>query len=1206
MSSNIANFSNEYMNAFSRAIEVLSNTKLSRNGDEQMQGVLNMNNNRISNLSNPTDDSDASTKLYVDNIASSIFSNTGGDISGQVSITNNSLSTSSSDGSFTTAGGVGIEGNAIIDGVVKINNNTPYNYSNNPPSALHVVGGIRSDNYIGSQGYYVNSQLVISSSRDITCNNLYVQGVQSSVNTTTVLIPDNIITVNASPLASKDSGIIVQRWMDDVINNDVPFVSNTAQGGATSSITLHSSSSNINDFYNGMYIVITNDIPTSIIGSKNIITDYDGTSKVATVSSDWSVIPNSSTIYEIYSKTYSGLLFRELTQDFILSYISNDDNALPTIRESANLVINDLSGANISLTGGLTTNSPSTINKLTIVDTSSTSISTSGGLSMEGLLYVNDDINNTGRIVTTNTTNSTSSSTGSITSNGGLGILLDAYIGGKINIQSTANNSISTLGGLSVAGDTNVSGIMNALNGLSVTGDVTISGSINNNFLKQSSNFSIGSPSLSWWRIAVCTSGNAFVNFISKMTIVMNDINTGYSQYIDLNVSKSRTSISINVSQNTRYATNNDQLMQNIRIVHNNVDVEQDAYIDIQTGSSCDGDIVMHLYNSEQILTSQLSLINNPTTTTDLLSTNYISTSCSLLQDVQIVNNDNIFTLTNNNISANTISCTGINLNNNKIIGLQAGTNPTDAVNLSQLSDFISSSGGAFSSNINMNGNSITGLPVLPLISSEATSLQFVIDYISNYLPISGGFMNGAINMSTFTITNLPDPIQPTDVAIKSYVDDLVASVSLGSLSTDVDINGNKIINMGNGVNPSDGATFGQLTTAINQQLHTDGTNFMLADLDVDTHKIVNLGNPTLSTDATNKSYVDNLVSNDTTKLLKSGGTMTGVIDMGNNKITGLANGTNPTDAVNYSQLSSLSLGAIGSNIDMQGFKLTNMGDGTNNTDAITKQQLTSALNTVGTTYLSLSGGTMTGAGDIDMNFARVINLNDPRDLLIGQYDAATRNYVDLKVESFLPISGGLMHGDIGMQNLYRITGTAEPINAQDVATKNYVDSMTNLPSATVVIPIASANNYSATLTNITPVNGWASSGSSSLNIINISPIVYLSQSSTSLNSYLQYTRSSSSAGLYMISYTYYLNAQSGIIQLTEVSSGTNIGNSQDTWTNLSGGYTMSCVNYFYYNGSGGNNMVLRWTASGTNTNTGGTGYNVNLVNNINIMRVHA
>jgi len=70
----------------------------------------------------------------------------------------------------------------------------------------------------------------------------------------------------------------------------------TAQGGGTNSIKLADSASSEDDAYNGMYIEITEGTGK---GQVRKITDYAGSSKEATVDSDWGTTPDTTSVYKL-------------------------------------------------------------------------------------------------------------------------------------------------------------------------------------------------------------------------------------------------------------------------------------------------------------------------------------------------------------------------------------------------------------------------------------------------------------------------------------------------------------------------------------------------------------------------------------------------------------------------------------------------------------------------------------------------------------------------------------------------------------------------------------------------------------------------------------------------------------------------------------------------------------------------------------------
>ncbi|MGB1373813.1 MAG: hypothetical protein ACPG6R_11875 [Aequoribacter sp.] len=72
--------------------------------------------------------------------------------------------------------------------------------------------------------------------------------------------------------------------------------SSTAQAGAASTITLDASSSSTDDFYNNGWIFI---VSGTGVGQGNTISDYNGTTKVATVQDSWATNPSSDSVFVI-------------------------------------------------------------------------------------------------------------------------------------------------------------------------------------------------------------------------------------------------------------------------------------------------------------------------------------------------------------------------------------------------------------------------------------------------------------------------------------------------------------------------------------------------------------------------------------------------------------------------------------------------------------------------------------------------------------------------------------------------------------------------------------------------------------------------------------------------------------------------------------------------------------------------------------------
>ncbi len=80
------------------------------------------------------------------------------------------------------------------------------------------------------------------------------------------------------------------------------ITSGTAQAGGSRSITLAAAASATNDAYNTYSIQITGG--TGSGQDHQRITAYNGTTKVATVSGDWTTTPDSTSTYRVVNRGY--------------------------------------------------------------------------------------------------------------------------------------------------------------------------------------------------------------------------------------------------------------------------------------------------------------------------------------------------------------------------------------------------------------------------------------------------------------------------------------------------------------------------------------------------------------------------------------------------------------------------------------------------------------------------------------------------------------------------------------------------------------------------------------------------------------------------------------------------------------------------------------------------------------------------------------
>lgn len=181
--------------------------------------------------------------------------------------------------------------------------------------------------------------------------------------------------------------------------------------------------------------------------------------------------------------------------------------------------------------------------------------------------------------------------------------------------------------------------------------------------------------------------------------------------------------------------------------------------------------------------------------------------------------------------------------------------------------------------------------------------------------------MAGTFNMGGHSLTNLAAPLSPTDAATKSYVDALVASIS---------VNTNYVLR--------------------------DGTTAMLAPFNFGGYRGLNLGAPQIGSDAATKDYVDSVVS--------TGGLPQGPINQNNQRIINLGTPTLATDAATKGYVDSAltnylprngSQGMTGQ-LSMSSYKIINVGMPTNLTDGANKEYVDIRTQPRWSTFTGVSG----------------------------------------------------------------------------------------------------------------------------------------------------------------------------------------------------------------------------------------------------------
>ena len=151
------------------------------------------------------------------------------------------------------------------------------------------------------------------------------------------------LILHDAPTATSDVSILIDRWQEEVNDGtgDVvagtPDATGTATAGAASTITFPASfttggsASAVDDFYNGWWILITNDTPAGIQNEVRQVTDYNGTTRVATVGTAWDAgSPTAATTFSLFSSTYASLFWDEPAGRFIVAGQPRNDDTTVT------------------------------------------------------------------------------------------------------------------------------------------------------------------------------------------------------------------------------------------------------------------------------------------------------------------------------------------------------------------------------------------------------------------------------------------------------------------------------------------------------------------------------------------------------------------------------------------------------------------------------------------------------------------------------------------------------------------------------------------------------------------------------------------------------------------------------------------------------------------------------------------------------------
>jgi len=511
-------------------------------------------------------------------------------------------------------------------------------------------------------------------------------------------------------------------------------------------------------------------------------------------------------------------------------------------------------------------------------------------------------------------------------------------------------------------------------------------------------------------------------------------------------------------------------------------------------------------------------------------------------------------------------------------LGTTSGTS-TDAVNVTYLNSIVANylllTGGTLSGTLNLGSGTTYNLisyVANPISLNDAVNLTYLQSNYSTtstisstYLPLVGGTLSGTLNLGSGTTYNLisyvANPISLNDAVNLTYLQsNYSTSSTIGSTYLPLaggTLTGNLLantssVNIGSSGTPF-GNIYGTIATAAQANITSVGTLTSLTmggNIALGTHLITGLGTTSgTSTDAVNVTYLNSTVAN---YLLLTGGTLSGTLNLGSgttyNLISYVANPISLHDAVNLTYL----------------------------------QSNYSTTSTINSTYLPLVGGTLSGTLNLGSGttynlisyVANPISLHDAVNLTYLQSNYSTTSTIG---STYLPLAGGTLTGNllantssvnIGSSgtpfgNIYGTIATAAQANITSVGTLTSLTMGGNIALGTHLITGLGTTSGTSTdavnvsyltskLTAYLPIAGGALTGS----VIALFPTVNLGSSGSPFGS------------IYGTIATAAQTSITSLGTLTSLTMGGNIalGGNLITGLGTSSGTTTDAVNVSYLN----------------------------------------
>jgi hypothetical protein len=285
--------------------------------------------------------------IYGSNTQASSNSTTGGlIINGGLSISKTSNATSATNGgSLTVAGGASFARDVYVGGALASNELSISSTTaalNSTTGAMLSKGGISIQSTQNSSSVTNGGGLLVMGGASIgkdlyVGGSLTVFGTQTNVVSETLNIGDNLLVINSGPSATRDAGILIQRFqtendtgIGDVVA-DVPVFSATITTASSTTAIFDTTASSSDDTYTNWYIKLTSGL--GIYQVRKIVS-YTGVTRTAIVNTAWTTEPVAGDTVDFYNRVYASHFYNETTDRFSLGFTSDDPSSnVVTVRE---------------------------------------------------------------------------------------------------------------------------------------------------------------------------------------------------------------------------------------------------------------------------------------------------------------------------------------------------------------------------------------------------------------------------------------------------------------------------------------------------------------------------------------------------------------------------------------------------------------------------------------------------------------------------------------------------------------------------------------------------------------------------------------------------------------------------------------------------------------------------------------------------------